>query len=306
MNMQEEIKCGFLVTEERKHLNAVFLDLLQEFERLCDRAGLTWWMHYGGLIGAVRHQGFIPWDDDIDLIMPRRDFDRLLRMTNEKFGVNAPYFLQNPVTDPGCIQSLIRFRRSDTTSIRDYDWQRIRDTSEGAPYNMGISIAIFPLDSYPRSRPVQNLQRFCSDVFQCVVYRFNRPKNEKPVSWSIARAMVRVMGTRCFVGMRHWPYHWCRKGRSGQVQSLAGLYGKQVLIWPAEDWAETIRLPFEDITVPAPAGYDRILRISYGDYMDFPPPESRVEKHGGYERWDVPYTVSVEQLRRGEIAYPGQ
>ena len=175
MNMNEEIKCGFLVTEERKHLNAVFLDMLQEFGRLCRQAGMTWWMHYGGLIGAVRHQGFIPWDDDIDLIMPREDFDRLLTMTNQQFGAAERYFLQNPVTDPGNVESLLRFRRSDTTSIRDYDVVRLEQTPGRIPYNMGMSLAIFPLDIYPKRPLVQKLQLLASDVLSSALYRTYKP-----------------------------------------------------------------------------------------------------------------------------------
>ena len=79
---------------------------------------------------------------------------------------------------------------------------------------------------------------------------------------------------------------------------------KSPTLYEAEDFRDTVYLPFEDTQVPVPAGYDRAARATYGNYMEFPPEESRIYKHGGIVRWDVPYTETVRQLLAGELTFP--
>ena len=85
---------------------------------------------------------------------------------------------------------------------------------------------------------------------------------------------------------------------------MGDLYEGFCTTHPAEDFASTVLLPFEDIVVPVPIGYRDFLTGTYGDYMQFPPPEQRRAPHGAYERADTPYTVSVERFRCGEIDLP--
>ena len=306
MRLDDEIIDGFLVTGEQKRKNAVFLDLLQQFDRLCRRANITWWVVFGACIGAARHKGFSPWDDDVDVAVARPDFERLTVMTNEQFGAEGPYFLQNPVTDPLCAQSLLRFRRSDTTCIRGRDLAAIKEPPQGtAPYNMGLDLAIFPLDIQPASKPAETVQYKLSRLLAGAYFRAFDPDSRRPVRTFISGAMLRVLGPVGFFRLRHWPYRWFRKNRSGRVQILGHFY-QQRTDYKAESFSAAVRLPFEDITVPVPVGYDEHLTTTYGDYMQFPPPEQRKCLHDGYERWDVPYTVSAAQLFSGEVSFPGK
>lgn len=303
MNLNDEVICGYLVTAEQKRINQCYLDLLREFDRLCKENNLTYYMFFGGLIGSIRHKGFIPWDDDIDLIMPRRDFERLACMTQEQFGTKAPYFLQNPVTDPGNVESLIRMRRSDTTYIRNVDWDCARKIPEGAPYNMGLGLSILPLDNVPKGKLAKKLQFAVSGILTSMLYRAYDPANEKPLRRMICRIPAVLLGYKNFFLLRHLPYRLCRKNRSGMVQVFDGLY-RSSTAYMAEDFAETVLLPFEDMMVPAPIGYDRILRQTYGDYMQFPPEEKRRPPHGSLVSCDIPYTESVAGLRSGATPFP--
>ena len=111
--LEEEVRCGYTVSAEMKKLWAVELDLLAEFDRVCKKHGLTYFAFGGTLLGAVRHQGFIPWDDDIDVVMFREDYRRLTQIAAEEF--RHPYFFQTPFTDCGLVMGGSRLRNSNTT-----------------------------------------------------------------------------------------------------------------------------------------------------------------------------------------------
>ena len=88
----EEIICDYVVSEEMKKIWAINLELMSVFKKVCQKHNLKFFMGFGTLLGAFRHQGFIPWDDDVDIIMPRSDFEKLKKLNNE---FKEPYFLQS-------------------------------------------------------------------------------------------------------------------------------------------------------------------------------------------------------------------
>jgi len=295
MNMNAEYICDFLVTEEQKKINLVYLELLQEFDRLCREAGLTYWLSYGGLIGAARHKGFIPWDDDIDLMMPRADFDRLQAMTQKDFGVREPYFLQNLTTEPHCLQSLIRFRRSDTSDIRNYDLLYVREHPKAPLYNMGINLAVFPIDVIPDSKKKEALQKKITYLLRGISYRTNEPDPNKLLQHKICATVVRLVGKKRFLRLFHSMYRRYNSAGSDTLQIYDGLYDSPQR-FPKSVITETVYLPFEDIAVPAPKGYDDFLTCIYGDYMQLPPIESRIPGHGGHTFADIPYPEAIKNL----------
>lgn len=132
----DEVRDDYLVKVEMKKVWAVEIDLFLKFSEICNRHGLRFWGDGGTLLGAVRHNGFIPWDDDMDLIMPREDYNKLMDFGPEEF--NAPYFLQNPHTDPNYGYSFAKLRNDNTTCIPE--------VFQKAGFNHGIYIDIFPLD----------------------------------------------------------------------------------------------------------------------------------------------------------------
>ena len=91
--LNEEVRCGYVVTHEMKKAWAVMLDLLAELDRVCKKNNIKYYANGGTMLGAVRHKGFIPWDDDIDVMMFREDYDRLMEIGPKEF--TYPYFFQN-------------------------------------------------------------------------------------------------------------------------------------------------------------------------------------------------------------------
>ena len=294
MNLNDEIICGHFVSAEKKRANAMYLEMLREFDRLAKKANITYWVFGGALIGAVRHKGFIPWDDDVDLLVPRKDFDRLLRMSNEEFGAKEPYFLQTPHTDPSFQQRILRFRRSDTSYITQYDLDMIKKGG-GKVYNMGLALAIFPLDNYPKSRLLQTLQAKIAHMG--VDYRTDGGQvKKKPLLNAMMKLASAVMSEKLVVKTIHNMYRICGQNRSGLVHCFHGFYETSD-IWPVEVFRDTVMLPFEDTEIPAPAGYHEMLTLAYGDYMQLPPPEKRVDKHQDFMSADISY---IEALLRNE------
>ena len=121
--------------------------------------------------------------------------------------------------------------------------------------------------------------------------------------WRVSAVLGRLLGPVRFYRLYSAPYRWARRNRSGKVQVFAGHLAEDT-IYDAEAFSETVMVPYEDITVPIPAGYDHVLRTIYGDYMQFPPEDKRQAPHDTYCSPDLPYEEAVRRLKDGSIPLP--
>lgn len=138
--LNEETRGGYTVSSEMKKVWAVELDLLQYLLEVCERHNLRIYAEGGTLLGAVRHKGYIPWDDDIDMIMLREDYDKLMSLADE---FKHPYFLQNVYTDAHYTHRHAQIRNCNTACWAKHAKKRREK------YNQGIFIDIFPADNMP-------------------------------------------------------------------------------------------------------------------------------------------------------------
>ena len=136
---KEETRDGYTISPEMKKLWAVELDLLNEFMSVCKRNNIRFSADAGTILGAVRHKGMIPWDDDIDVMMLREDYDKLCKIASKEF--TYPYFFQTEDTDKGSLRGHAQLRNSATTGIlyaeKEYKYK----------FNQGIFIDIFPIEN---------------------------------------------------------------------------------------------------------------------------------------------------------------
>lgn len=285
----EEVRCEYLVPSSMKKAWAIQMDLLVKLFEICKKNNLRIWAAGGTLLGAVRHKGFIPWDDDSDVFMPREDHDKLLKLAEKEF--QEPYFLQSYLTDSAYPYPYARLRNSRTT----VDEHRYKD--ESIVWNNGIFVDIFPLDGVDKIncllRFKTNLLKFYAQIIFNYPDRINYPR-------------YRSLFVHTFLNLPFVPFsnkriiqhmHKISTGKKKFDESVnVGLiqcspYPFMKNIFKREYWDETVWLPFENIMVPAPKEWDKVLKIFYGDYMNFPPVEKRGKWHELEFDAETPYNV---------------
>ena len=265
---KEEIRSGFLVTEKRKKIWAVELQMLEKFDELCHKHGLTYYAYYGTLLGAVRHQGFIPWDDDIDVIMFRDDYEKFQEIAPTEF--KEPYFYQNTYTDR-VMWPLSKIRDSRTTAVEP-QFRHLGNT-----FHQGIFMDIFPFDSVDDGRNAQ---------FETI----KQIQNLLWISITDPEAIINAMekGQKLYLSTDFLIDHLRKNvkekfrifelfnrsclGQSERVNYLIEeLYPDGTSCKSVEkNWFhDIVYLPFEHLQIPAPAEYDKILTQCYGDYHKF-------------------------------------
>ena len=153
----EETRCDFRVSRKRKQVWAVELDLLKKFDQVCRGNGIKYSLAGGTLLGCARDGQFIPWDDDIDVVMMRCDYDRLCDISFTEF--THPYFFQTEDTDPGSRRHHGQLRNSETTGMLTWEFER------GMSFNQGIFMDIFPLDAIPDD--MEERRRFGKEISGC-------------------------------------------------------------------------------------------------------------------------------------------
>lgn len=285
----EEDRDGYRVSSEMKRIWAVELDLLSAFDEVCRKNEITYYASGGTILGAVRHKGYIPWDDDIDLMMHREDYDKLCAIGPEAF--RYPYFFQTQETDRFYFRGHAQLRNSETTGILKVE----KDSN--LKYNQGIFIDIFPLDNVPdeseeRERFIHKAHRLqkSADRLSYFSFRYHRS------SFSIKEFVKFGLHLVLEPWFNHQEENRLFDKYFDHIKSLAGkdtresgmLYLKEErFIFRNSDMEYPVYKEFEMLKIPLPNGYENILEKQYGDWRT---PVKEPSVHGGVVfDVDLPY-----------------
>ena len=252
------------------------------FAEFCKKNNLTCYMCGGGCIGAIRHKGFIPWDDDLDFFMPRKDYEKLKQLWKD----TDNYALLYPKKDYNDHNMFITLRDRRTTLIKPY--QADIDTVHGIP------IDIFPLDGFPDGSFKRKKQVFWALVYQLFCAQIVPENHGKLVTFA-GRVILGVFRSS---NLRYKIWRYAERKMSKydieSCRSITEICAGPVYMrnkYPKELFSEAMEVEFEDVKLPIPIGYDQYLRIVFGDYMKMPPEEKRVPQHDAvFIDTDNPYT----------------
>ena len=274
-----------------KELQNKMLEMLLFFDAFCKENNLKYYLCGGGLIGAIRHQGFIPWDDDIDLFMPREDYELLAQLWPQK--VSSDKYMY-------CRTDRKRVYHDAGASIRDVNTTEINKHSVQDDICHGIALEIMPIDGCPKSKIQRCFQLYNAFVFS--LFNAQRlPDNKGRVIRKIAEIVYSIVKSpdrryriwkRAEKRMSKYKWQDCQ-----EVTELVGSIKGMLLRHPKKDFDNIVYKKFEGYEIPVMAGYDRYLHLIWGDYMKLPPVEKRVAKH------DVVYLSTTEPYKQFKGKY---
>lgn len=278
--LQSETRNEYFISTEMKEVWAVELDLLSHLLQVAQSHNIPLWVGDGTLLGTIRHHGMIPWDDDIDVIMFREDYDKLCRIAQKEFVY--PYFFQINETDPWSLRGHAQLRRSDTTGM-------LRGDSTKYPYNQGIFIDIFPIDNKINDeslfiKQLENAKHYKELAIACRSLRFL--SDERPLSASkkvkrfIKKTLLGNLYAANYFARKETYYRTLYNNQETEevLEYVFAFDRKERYVYQRKWFAQTMYLPFEFLTVPVPIGYEEILTTFYGNWHEF---VKGASAHGG-------------------------
>ena len=256
-------------TEQLNKLHEIEIDILQEIERVCDELNIQYFANYGTLLGAVRHKGFIPWDDDIDISMLRIDYDRFIKEAPKL--LKKGYVLQHFLLDSNTPTYHAKVRKDGTRFAEDY--------IENMPIHQGVFVDIFPYDKTADNKAEQKrhmrkarLARHLYVSKSVAQSTFAKDPIKKAIS-NIIRKSIHIL-------LIPIPKKYIFSLVDNAMQAYNKKDTKHIHccteeIQSYDDIFPIIKLKFENITICAPHNWDAFLRNEYGDYMELPPENKR-------------------------------
>lgn len=264
-----------LNNEETKILHKIQLDILKEFIYICDNLKLKYYVIGGTALGTIRHEGFIPWDDDIDIGMPRNDYELFLKKA--PLIISKKYFIQTHISDPLYPHNFAKIRDENTTFIEK--------SVKHLDISHGVYIDIFPLDGVRTSKWIKykfNIKnkvysKKISEMFDLSIYG-----KKLTIKGRLFKVITNILLSRYSYQeviikkenlLKKYKYE-----DNEIVANFCGAWGEKEIV-PKSYFGDGTNKLFENISVIVPEKYDEYLTRLYGDYMKLPPIEQRVTHH---------------------------
>ena len=311
---EQEVRNGFYIDTTMKTVWAAELEMLQKIAEICDRHGLKWYAAYGTLLGAIRHEGFVPWDDDMDIWVKRPDYNKLMKLLPKE--LPEGYRVRSPLTDEGYEQYHTCVNSGSGVSIAK-DWL---EQFHGCPFTVGLDI--FPLDYMPRDAKERQLQETLLTMAGRIAQlaknigrgdydgEDEESQNQRRNSEEEVREGIAYLEENCKLTLDH---QLLEDENWDALSSELWKWGNYIAMMYSEDesdyiveWLDYIQYGktrifpkawfedgysalFEGFMLPIPAEYDNIMRNIYTDYLVY-------QKKTGMHEYPY-YARQLRQLR---------
>ena len=253
---------------ELRHLQMIILTIVKEIDTICQKYGIDYYLLGGSALGAIRHQGFIPWDDDLDICMDTENYRKFIEVAKKEMD-SQKYYIQERLVDWP-----LNFTKIKLKGTRIIEYEGVDDNND----NNGIFVDLFVLDNSPSNKFLQFSQYVSAKVYLSYLLSVRTYKSAPfkkrllmflsfPLKWEPIRNLFR-RGAECY--------------NSRKTDYLGFFYGRTKLknsIIAREIYGKPLRVPFEDILLPVPEHYDKYLTQMFGDYMTPPPVKERQGLH---------------------------
>ena len=256
---------------------AISLEILHTVAGICEEQGLRYALIYGTLIGAVRHHGYIPWDDDVDIMMPRPDYDKLLAYLDENIQNYPNLKVFNRETCPDYPYMITRIS----------DDRYVIEMANEKPYGMGVFIDIYPYDGLGVTKEESVRYGLKGDRLSSLCYQATRKRYAIETTTSPLRKLLKfpvyLFAKMCGKDFFQKKLEKLARVKDYETSEYIGcvvwLSWGEKDIFPRKWFDETIMMPFDKYEFRVPKYYDEVLRHEYGDYMQLPPEEDRIGHH---------------------------
>ena len=258
--------------EERRKIQRLELDILMEVDRICRKHRIQYTMGYGSLIGTIRHDGFIPWDDDVDICLMRKDYIRFKEICKKE--LSSRFFYQSHDTDPEYYLLYDKIRLNGT----------VFKESHLSSYNIhhGIYIDLFPIDYIPNNSIKQAFQLICFHFFRSGLmskYLVMEARGwKKKIIALFLRFLFFLIPLDTLYKNANKVAIWYDNTPSKRIMNFLTPYRLKE-IFNADLYKEYTEHEFEGLMVKIVKQYDHFLKQIYGDYMKLPPVEKRNTRH---------------------------
>lgn len=254
-----------------QELKEIEFDILKMFHKFCQENNIQYFLAYGTLLGAIRYKGFIPWDDDVDVLVPREDYERLITL----FQDSEKYRLFSYEKD--CSYLFPYAKICDMTTKKE-------EFVDNSKLDLGVDIDIFPLDAWDDDleKAKKEAKYIKRNMFYLGLSKRKKPDSVNPIKRfikGVSMIFCKLMGSEFFLKKILKASNKPEQKGNNYVGSKSWcVYGARGII-PAEAFAEAIEIPFEGEMFFAPKGYDTYLTCLYGDYLPEPPKEKQKTHH---------------------------
>ena len=251
-----------------QHLQKVILLIVKDIDELCRKNGIEYYLFGGSAIGAVRHHGFIPWDDDLDIIMNHSNYENFKRACLEQLDTHKYYFQEGMVDWPA-LYSKVRLKGTYFEESESFGDNRD---------NKGIFVDVFKLEKAPNSSVLRKWQYFCgkSLLSYCLLQRSYKKASFKKKLLMYLSIPLRMRFLRSFFEEQVVKYN-------NRETDYYGCFGARFkyknCFYKKAFFSNPVYVPFEDTRLPIPEKYDELLAQIYGDYMTPPPIKEQVGSH---------------------------